>query len=136
MITPTSRYNPATVWDVPAQFKNIYSHAVEIPAGKRLLFVSGQIGIAPDGTARTGFPDQCEQAMDNVEALLSEAAMAKADIVKITYFLTQVEDQPDLGKIRRRRWADAEPPAVTTIVVLALARPEYLIEIEVIAAAL
>jgi 2-iminobutanoate/2-iminopropanoate deaminase len=136
MTTSTSHYSPIAVWNVPDQFKNIYSHAVEIPAGKRLLFVSGQIGIAPDGTIKSGFLEQCEQAMDNVEALLSAAEMSKVNIVKITYFLTRVEDQPDLGEVRRQRWASAEPPSVTTVVVAALARPEYLIEIEVIAAAL
>lgn len=135
MTAAASRHNPATVWDVPEQFKSIYSHAVETPAGKRLLFVSGQIGIAPDGAMRTSFLEQCEQAMDNVEALLADAAMAKADIVKVTYFLTRAGDQPELGEIRRRRWVGAEPPAVTTIVVSALARPELLVEIEVIAAA-
>src|SRR5258707_208676 len=129
MTASTSRHNPVTVWDVPEQFKNIYSHAVEMPAGTRLLFVSGQIGVARDGTVRTGFLEQCEQAMDNVETLLSEAAREKADIVNITYFLTRVEDQPVWGEIRRHRWAGAEPPPVTTIVVSALARPEYLIEI-------
>jgi len=68
--------------------------------------------------------------------LLSTATTTKADIVKITYFLTRPEDQPTLGDIRRRRWAGGEPPAVTTVVVSALAPPEYLIEIEVAAAAL
>ena len=136
MTTSTSRHNPTTVWNVPDKFKNIYSHAVEIPAGKRLLFVSGQIGVARDGIIKSGFLEQCEQSMDNVEELLSAAEMSKVNIVKITYFLARIEDQSDLGEVRRQRWASAEPPAVTTVVVLALARPEYLIEIEVIAAAL
>ncbi len=48
---------------------------------------------------------------------------------------TRAEDLGSLGDIRRRRWASAEPPAVTTIVVAALARADYLVEIEVIAAA-
>lgn len=135
MSASATRHNPPTVWSVPEQFRNIYSHAVEVATGTRMLFVSGQIGVALDGTLRAGFSEQCEQAMDNVEALLTAATMTKADVVKITYFLTRIEDQPSLGQIRRRRWADREPPAVTVIVVSALARAEYLVEIEVAAAA-
>ena len=77
MIAPTSHHNPASVWGVPEPFKSIYSHAVEVTAGTRLLFISGQVGIARDGTPRVGFSEQCEQAMDNVEGLLSAAAMTK-----------------------------------------------------------
>jgi 2-iminobutanoate/2-iminopropanoate deaminase len=135
MTTTVSRHNPATLWTVAAQFKGIYSHAVEVAVGARLLFISGQVGVAPDGSLPPGFSEQCEQAMENVEALLSSAAMTKADAVKITYFLTTSENLVALGEIRRRRWKSDEPPAVTTIVVSALARPEYLVEIEVAAAA-
>jgi len=77
MTAPTSHRNPASVWGVPEPFKSIYSHAVEVTAGTRLLFISGQVGIARDGTPRVGFSEQCEQAMDNVEGLLSAAAMTK-----------------------------------------------------------
>jgi 2-iminobutanoate/2-iminopropanoate deaminase len=135
MASRTSRHNPATVSDRPEAFRRIYSHAVEVSAGTRLLFISGQIGATREGTLRTGFSEQCEQAMENVEALLAAARMTKADAAKITYFLTRAEDLPALGEARRRRWASAEPPAVTTIVVAALASPEYLVEIEVAAAA-
>jgi enamine deaminase RidA (YjgF/YER057c/UK114 family) len=100
-----------------------------------MLFVSGQFGVAPDGTMRGEFALQLEQAMDNVEALLSTASMSKANMVKVNYFLTRAADLPTLGEIRRRRWAASQPPAVTVIIVAALARPEYLIEVEAIAAA-
>jgi 2-iminobutanoate/2-iminopropanoate deaminase len=130
-----SRHNPTSVWSVPQPFRAIYSHAVEIPAGMRQLFISGQIGIAPDGTLRSGFAPQCEQAMDNVEAMLAAGRMTKEDMVKVTYLVTRAEDQASLAEIRRRRWSGDLAPAVTTIVVAALARPDYLIEIEVVAAA-
>ena len=73
-------------------------------------------------------------AMANVEALLVTAGMTKSNLVKLNYYLTRVSDAPMLAAIRRERWAAAEPPAVTAIVVSALARPEYFIEIEAIAA--
>ncbi|HWK46534.1 MAG TPA: RidA family protein [Stellaceae bacterium] len=128
-------HNPSTVWPVPDTFRGVYSHAFEVPTGKRLLFISGQVGVAPDGTLPSDFAVQCEQAMDNVEALLEAAGMARVDIVKLTYFLTRAEDAPTLGQIRRRRWASDQAPSVTALVVSALARPEYLFEIEAIAAA-
>ena len=60
--------------------------------------------------------------------------MTTANIVKLTYFLTRTADLPTLGQIRRRRWASPTPPAVTVLVVAALAHLDYLIEIEAIAA--
>ena len=100
-----------------------------------MLFVSGQVGVAPDGSLPAGFTEQVELAMNNVEALLASAGMTKDHLVKLNYYLTRAADAPTLGEIRRNRWSSAEPPAVTPMVVVALARPEYLIEIEAIAAA-
>ena len=99
------------------------------------LYISGQFGIAPDGRLPATFVEQANLAMDNVEALLAAAGMTRANVVKLTYFLTRSSDAPDLGAIRRERWSSTEPPAVTAIVVSALARPEYLIEIEAVAVA-
>jgi len=100
----------------------------------RLLFLSGQIGVAPDGSLATHFEAQCEVAMTNIETLLTAGAMKQADIVKLVFYLTRAADLPTLGELRRKRWASPTPPAVTTLVVAALARPELLIEIDVTAA--
>ncbi|MFM7344757.1 MAG: RidA family protein [Tagaea sp.] len=128
------RLNPPTVWTVPDAFRTIYAHAVEVTAGARQLHVSGQLGIATDGAMRAGFTRQLEQAMDNVEALLGAAGIGTSEIVKATFFLTRTEDLPSLGETRRKRWSSGNPPAVTTIVVAALARADALVEVEVIAA--
>jgi enamine deaminase RidA (YjgF/YER057c/UK114 family) len=71
--------------------------------------------------------------MDNVEALLAAAGMTTANIVKLSYYTTQATDFPTLVQIRQRRWAFDLAPSVTAIAVSALARPEYLIEIEAVA---
>jgi enamine deaminase RidA (YjgF/YER057c/UK114 family) len=68
--------------------------------------------------------------MANIESLLAVAGMSKSNLVK----LMRASDAPMLAAIRRQRWAATEPPAVTAIVVSALARPECLIEIEAVAA--
>jgi enamine deaminase RidA (YjgF/YER057c/UK114 family) len=129
------RHNPKTVWPVPEMFRPIYAHAVEVPAGQRLLLVSGQIGLSVDGTLASDFAAQCEQAMDNVERLLEGAGLSRANLVKVTYYLTRADDLPRLGEIRQRRWASDAPPAVTTLVVAALARPDFLVEVEAMAVA-
>jgi enamine deaminase RidA (YjgF/YER057c/UK114 family) len=128
-------HNPSTVWQVPDAFRSVYSHAAEMATPGRVLFISGQFGVATDGTLPTDFALQCEQAMDNVEALLATASMTAANMVKLTYYATRAQDFPALVQIRQRRWAFDPAPSVTAVAVLALARPEYLIEIEAIAVA-
>jgi 2-iminobutanoate/2-iminopropanoate deaminase len=54
--------------------------------------------------------------------------MTHTDIVKLVFYLTRAVDLPTLGELRRKRWASSTPPAVTTLVVAALARPELLVE--------
>ena len=135
MASVTKAHNPSSVWTVPQGFRTIYSHATELPAGMRMLFISGQFGVAADGRLPAGFDEQVETAMNNVEALLASAGMTKENLVKLNYYLTRPADAPTLADIRRNRWSSAAPPAVTAIVVSSLARPEYLIEIEAIAAA-
>ena len=127
-------HNPPTVWTVPEPFQTIYAHATETSAGARLLHVSGQFGVTPDGAMRPDFAGQLETAMDNVEALLTSAEMSRLDLAKATFFLTRQEDLSALGEVRRRRWASERPSAVTVIVVAALARPDALVEVEVTAA--
>lgn len=127
-------HNPTSVWQVPEMFRPVYSHAVEVSQIERLLLISGQFGVAPNGDLSVDFAAQCEQAMDNVEALLDASGMTTSNIVKITYFVTSAANFPTLVEIRRRRWAWEPAPAVTAIVVSGLARPDYLIEIKAMAA--
>jgi 2-iminobutanoate/2-iminopropanoate deaminase len=129
-------HNPDGVWSIPESFRPIYSHAVELRRTARLLFVSGQIGVAPDGSVDAHFEAQCEIAMTNVESLLGAGAMNHTNILKLVFYLTRAADLPMLGEVRRRRWASSMPPAVTTLIVAALARPELLVEIDVIAASM
>lgn len=98
-------HNPSTVWQVPDTFRAIYSHATEIVTPGRVLFISGQFGVAPDGKLPAEFAAQCEQAMDNVEALLAAAAMAAANIIRLTYYVTRAADFPALVQVRQHRWA-------------------------------
>lgn len=110
-----------------------YSQSVEVPAGARWLHISGQIGVAPDGTVRKGAEAQIEQAWNNLLANLKAAGMGPEDLVKVTVFLTREEDIPVSRTIRQRALGDAAP-ASTLLVVAGLASPDYLFEVEAIAA--
>jgi len=127
--------NPPTVWTVPEGFRNVYSHAAVASDTSKMLFVSGQFGVRPDGSLPATFPEQAAQAMVNVEAILDEAGMSFANVVKLNFFLTRDADAPDLVKLRAEKWGSTPPPAVTVLTVSALAKPAYLIEIEAIALA-
>jgi 2-iminobutanoate/2-iminopropanoate deaminase len=95
--------------------------------------MSGQFGVAREGKLGAEFGAQCEQAMDNVEALLAAGRMTTTKIVTITYYVTRATDFPTLVEIRRKRWSWEPAPSVTALAVSGLARPEYLIELEALA---
>jgi enamine deaminase RidA (YjgF/YER057c/UK114 family) len=122
-------HNPGSI---APPFRNIYSHGVEVPAGARTLWVSGQIGTKPDGSIAPDCAGQCEQVMENIKAILASAGMGFADLVKLNAYLVKAEDIPVFAPIRARH-LDGAKPAMTSVVVTALAQPQWLIEVEVVA---
>jgi enamine deaminase RidA (YjgF/YER057c/UK114 family) len=125
------RYNPDTI----APPLSRYSHAVEAPASARWLHISGQVGIKPDGELAEGLEAQMAQAWQNVLALLKAADMDRSDLVKVTAFLTPAGADLALYRDVRDRSLGPAKPASTVVIVAGLAKPEYLVEIEAIAAA-
>lgn len=115
-----------------APFAN-YSHAVEIQAGARLLLVSGQLGIGLDDW----IPEDAEaQAMLCFEAIghcLAVAGMGFADLVRINAYVTDRAYLAPYMQVRDRYVANP-PPASTLMIVSGFARPEFKVEIEVLAA--
>jgi enamine deaminase RidA (YjgF/YER057c/UK114 family) len=114
---------------------SFYSHAIEVPARSRVLFVSGQIAVAPDGTCAPDFATQARQCWRNLTAVLVEADMNLNHVVKVQAFLTRVSDLAEYRTIRNEM-VGAARPAHTLLVVAALGRPEWLVEIEAVAAKL
>jgi enamine deaminase RidA (YjgF/YER057c/UK114 family) len=110
-----------------------YSHAVEALPNARWLFVSGQIALTPEGTVPEEFAEQCELAWTNLGNVLAAAAMAPKDLVKLSVFMVRDKDLPVFREIRDRFLA-GHRPATTLVFVKALARPQWLIEIEAMAA--
>jgi 2-iminobutanoate/2-iminopropanoate deaminase len=112
-----------------------YSQGVEVSPNARWLYISGQIGIAPDGSVAYGLEAQFNQAFKNIGVVLAAAGMAKTDLVKVTVFVTQPGTET-LGVYRKARdqWMEGHAPAATYLVVSGLASPDFLVEIEAVAA--
>lgn len=111
-----------------------YSHAVEVPAGHRLLFCSSQLGIGPDESVPGTVEGQTERCFENIRAILAEAGMDLSHIIRINAFVTRREHLKGYMAARDRYVADP-PPASTLMIVSGFARPDFLVEIEVVAAA-
>ncbi len=128
-----TRLAPDTLSPVPPRYAGIYAHGTVAEAPARVAYLSGQIGVSPEGVTAHGFDAQARQAMDNVEALLEAAQMTRKDIARVIYYVTDPEHLKPLSNLRQERWNSATGPAVTTLVVAALAAPDLLVEIEVTA---
>ncbi len=110
-----------------------YSHGVEI-SPSRMLFIAGQTAVDPSGNI-AGIGDasaQAKQVYQNIQAILAEAGMTFADIVKLTTFITDISYREKVNEIRSQ-YLKRDFPASTLVVVKGLARPEYLVEVEAVA---
>ncbi|MBZ9658073.1 RidA family protein [Mesorhizobium sp. ESP-6-4] len=110
-----------------------YSHGVEIPAGKRLVLCSGQSGIGPDDAVPEDAGAQAELCFKNIAAILSEAGLTLNDIVRINAFVMGREHLQAYMDVRNRLFSDPAP-ASTLMIVSGFARPEFKVEVEVLAA--
>ena len=110
-----------------------YSHGIEVAPGKRLVVLSGQLGVRPDDTVPDSVGAQAELCFANIAAILGEAGMSLADIVRINAYVTDRADMKAYMEVRDRLVADP-PPASTLMIVSGFSRPEFKVEIEVIAA--
>ncbi|TPJ27014.1 RidA family protein [Mesorhizobium sp. B2-7-2] len=110
-----------------------YSHGVEIPAGKRLVLCSGQLGIGPDDAVPEDAGAQTELCFKNIAAILSETGLTLNDIVRINAFVIGREHLQAYMDVRNRLFSDPAP-ASTLMIVSGFARPEFNVEVEVLAA--
>lgn len=109
------------------------SAAVEVPAPRRWLFVSGQCSFRDGEFVGEGDIEvQTRQALTNLTALLAAAGATTADVVKLMAWVTRPEYVAEYARIRTDFFT-ATPPASTTVV-SQLVDPRMLIEIEATAA--
>lgn len=123
-------HNPESI----AKPRGAYSHGIEVPAGQRLLFVSGQLGYAADGRLPATFEEQADRVWQNIGEVLKAAGMQFSDIVKMSTLVVRPEDYV-AARSFRAKYLGEHRPASTAVVVSRLTSPDNLIEIEVMAAA-
>jgi enamine deaminase RidA (YjgF/YER057c/UK114 family) len=112
-----------------------YSHVVEVEGG-RLLFVSGQVPLdAQRQLVSRDFREQVEAVYDNLETVLRSVGAGFENVLKTTTYLTNLSQTKVFREVRDARFAHLKTrPASTTLVITSLVEPEFLLEIEVIAA--
>jgi 2-iminobutanoate/2-iminopropanoate deaminase len=111
-----------------------FSHYTDAVRAGDLLFVSGCVSVDADGNV-VGIGDvvaQARQVFVNIGLALAAAGASFADVVKVTTFLTDIDDRARINPVRQEVFGDARP-ASTLVEVSALVLPEFLIEVEAVA---
>src|SRR5918999_2275946 len=97
------------------------------------LFVSGQVAQDNNGNV-VGVGDceaQTRHVMSRILTIVEAAGATMQDVVKITTFLTQLDNYPAFNKVRSETFPNS-PPASSTVIVAGLVRPEFLVEVEAV----
>ncbi|MEM9853504.1 MAG: RidA family protein [Pseudomonadota bacterium] len=113
-----------------------YAHGVEIPAQWRFVMTSGQLPLAQDGTVPVAARAQADLCFSNCGAIIAEAGMGPADVIRIAAYVTDREHMKAYMAARDAWLGEDGPlPASTLVIVTGFTRPEFLVEVEVWAAA-
>lgn len=123
-----ARLDPPTI----ARPLGAYSHGVLASTPGVWLHIAGQVGVRPDGSTPAGFAEQARTAWSNLVAVLAEAQMDVGCLVKVTTFLTDEAHIPEMAKVRGDFLGEWRP-ASTLLIVKALARPQWAVEVEAVA---
>jgi 2-iminobutanoate/2-iminopropanoate deaminase len=112
-----------------------YSHVVTATGAQRLVFCAGQVAADPTGTVLPpdDFDAQARMVMSNLEKALAAGGAKFTDVTKVTIYIV---NQHDVAKARGilSTYFGANPPASTLCVLRGLANPNFLVEVEAIAA--
>lgn len=114
-----------------------YSHVVEASNAKRTIYISGQVAINTDGQI-VGINDlatQTRQVFENIKIALETSDLNFNDVVKLTFFLTDISQMAIVRDIRDQYIGTNNPPASSAVEVRKLINDNLLIEIEAIAVA-
>jgi 2-iminobutanoate/2-iminopropanoate deaminase len=112
-----------------------YTHIVEVTGPGKTVYISGQIALDKDGNVvgAGNMKAQAEQVFKNLQAALDAAGAKFSDVVKMNTYITDMEQAPAVREVRARYFGDTTP-ASTLVQVVHLARPEFMLEIEIVAA--
>ena len=113
-----------------------YSHLVDVPAGTRLVIISGQVAL--DSAGRIigvgNMTAQATQVFENLKVALAAAGATFKDVIKLNAYLTSMAKSQAYLDVRDRYVSPTAPPASTTVEVQRLFRDEFLVEVEAIVA--
>jgi 2-iminobutanoate/2-iminopropanoate deaminase len=129
LIVAITHLNPPSLHANPA-----FSQGTVVPAGARTVYVGGQNGVDADGTVvGPSVGAQTEQAFRNVIAVLEAAGATPDDVARLTIHVVEGADINEGFAASQAVWG-ARPTAVTVLIVRGLAHPDFLVEIDAIAA--
>jgi 2-iminobutanoate/2-iminopropanoate deaminase len=126
--------NPATV---AAPYGDRFAHVARLDLGTgALLALSGQVAVDDDGkvVAPGDITGQSERVFELIGQILAAHGASFADVLHVRTFLTDLDDLPGYGAVRRRFFPGTPPPASTTVEVSRLFLPGAVLEVEVTAA--
>jgi enamine deaminase RidA (YjgF/YER057c/UK114 family) len=106
-----------------------FSHYCHVVKSGNLIWVSGTVGIANDGSIPAGVVEQFELAIANMDACLKAVGAGAQHVVKVVVYLTDVDDRAKINPARQRYFGEHRP-ASTLVEVSALVAPELKVEIE------
>jgi enamine deaminase RidA (YjgF/YER057c/UK114 family) len=113
---------------------NGYSNVVTIDSGARLVWTSGQVAAGPDGVVPSGWEEQTRQVFRNLGTALETAGASWEHVVKLTFYVVGTDELPVVRAVRDEFVNVAAPPTSTLVRVAGLLRPEFLLEVEAVAA--
>lgn len=119
--------------------KEVFGPHPTVPLAKAvkaggMLYLSGAVGFDADGNVvGPDIESQTRQTLENIKNTLESLGSSMDKVVKSTVFLTNIEDFAAMNKVYATFFSKDAPPARSTVGVAALARPDLIVEIEVIA---
>jgi ribosomal-protein-alanine N-acetyltransferase len=110
-----------------------YSHVAVAKGDAELIVLAGQVGLSPEGELPPTVEEQCANALRNVRQLLMSEGIGPENIIKANIWLVEPIDRTRFSELWGE-FIDGHPPPTMFAYVARLARPEYLVEVEVWAA--
>jgi 2-iminobutanoate/2-iminopropanoate deaminase len=112
---------------------NSYAQGSLVAEPSRIVYVSGQVPVAADGTVPVGFDEQCRLVWYKVLSVLREVGMTERDLVKVTVFLSDRRYREANARIRHEVLGHVNP--ALTVIITGVYDEAWLLEIEAVAAA-
>jgi 2-iminobutanoate/2-iminopropanoate deaminase len=111
--------------------QGLYSHIVKVPSGTELLFISGQLGIKPDGSTPNTIEGQSDQVFSNMITILKSQGLGVENIVKLTTFIVAGQDGQAVRNARIK-YLGAHRPSSTAVYISQLVDPAWFVEVEAV----